>query len=427
MKINFNSADRLLLLFSILFFNFKAFSNNTPMPDTILSKHIQTVLFYQTGKINTYPFIDINKPEMSLTLAFDDMRCGYQSYEYEIIYCNFDWTVSALYPDQYLDGPDYGYIENYNFSNNTYIRYTNYYFSFPQEGTWFKLTGNYVIVVYPSGRKNEPVLIRRFYVVSSPAKVTAEVLRPTQARYKLRKQEIDFEVNYSGLDVSNPLLDFKVCVRQNKRSDNENVWLQPMFVRNDILIYDYDEENLFDGLSEWRYVDLRPQKYPGPGVHKIILDSFYNYYLMVDEDRSYLGYSEWSDINGDRIIAGENRSLKMHEIDYVKVYFRMSTPYPKDEEVYLFGALSDWKIDERFKLKYEPEKNLYTTSVMLKQGYYNYYYVVKDPVSGQVDCFRFQGSHYETENDYLILIYMRSRFYQNWEIVAYAVLNSRGY
>ncbi|HRU69410.1 MAG TPA: DUF5103 domain-containing protein, partial [Bacteroidia bacterium] len=73
--------------------------------DTILDNQLQTILFYQSGKINSYPFIDINKPDMSLTLAFDDMSGGYKSFEYQIVYCNFDWTVSELFPDQYLTGP----------------------------------------------------------------------------------------------------------------------------------------------------------------------------------------------------------------------------------------------------------------------------------------------------------------------------------
>lgn len=410
----------LLMLYHRAGYSFPAF-----ISDTILDDQLQTILFYQSGKINSYPFIDINKPDMSLTLAFDDMSGGYKSFEYQIVYCNFDWTVSELFPDQYLTGPDYGYIENYNFSINTYIRYTNYYVSFPSRGTWFKLTGNYALMVYKAGKKDQPVIIRRFYVVSSSAKVTAEVLRASQARFKASKQEIDFEVDYQGLDVANPLLDFKVSITQNKRQDNVITHLQPMFVRNNVLIYDYDEENLFDGLSEWRFIDLRPQKFPGQGVHKIVLDSFFRYYLLTDEDRSYLDYAEWSDINGERIIAGETRTLRMNEIDYVKVFFRLSTPYPKDEEIYLFGALSDWKIDPRFKLHYVPEKQLYMTDIFLKQGYYNYYYVIKDPASGKADCFRFQGSHYETENDYLILVYMRSRFYNNWEIVGYSVVNSR--
>ena len=49
----------------------------------------------------------------------------------------------------------------------------------------------------------------------------------------------------------------------------------------------------------------------------------------------------------------------------------------------------------------------YTAELYLKQGLYNYVYVsVKDGVM-EPDLTSFEGSHYETENDYTILIYHR--------------------
>jgi hypothetical protein len=54
-------------------------------------------------------------------------------------------------------------------------------------------------------------------------------------------------------------------------------------------------------------------------------------YLLTEEDRSYLAYAEWKDINGNRVIAGENKDLNMNEIDYVATHFRLTTPYHKDE------------------------------------------------------------------------------------------------
>jgi hypothetical protein len=91
----------------------------------------------------------------------------------------------------------------------------------------------------------------------------------------------------------------------------------------------------------------------------------------------------------------------------------------------LFGALTDWKIQDQFKMTYNASKNAYTADILLKQGYYNYYYVTYNADSNKVDCIRFQGDHFETENDYLIVIYLKSRFYETHEIVGYAILNSR--
>ncbi|MBT7040013.1 MAG: DUF5103 domain-containing protein, partial [Bacteroidetes bacterium] len=42
-----------------------------------------------------------------------------------------------------------------------------------------------------------------------------------------------------------------------------------------------------------------------------------------------------------------------------------------------------------------------------------------NPDDGSVDCVRFQGTHFETENEYHILVYVQSRVYNTQELVGY--------
>ena len=44
------------------------------------------------------------------------------------------------------------------------------------------------------------------------------------------------------------------------------------------------------------------------------------------------------------------------------------------EDLYIFGALSDWQLKPEFKMVYNPAITSYVTKVNLKQGYYDYYY-----------------------------------------------------
>ena len=97
----------------------------------------------------------------------------------------------------------------------------------------------------------------------------------------------------------------------------------------------------------------------------------------------------------------------------------------EDENIYVFGGLSDWHIKERFKLTYYPEEKVYYTKVLLKQGYYDYKYAVSEnPGSRMIDTRRLEGSHYETENDYIIFIYFRSPFLNTYKLVGYKQLNT---
>ncbi len=56
---------------------------------------------------------------------------------------------------------------------------------------------------------------------------------------------------------------------------------------------------------------------------------------------------------------------------------------------------------------YNEKQHQYEATMILKQGMYNYLYAVKTPGAPRGDITRIEGSHWETENDYTILVYYR--------------------
>lgn len=55
-------------------------------------------------------------------------------------------------------------------------------------------------------------------------------------------------------------------------------------------------------------------------------------------------------------------------------------------------------------MEYDQENKQYYKELLLKQGFYNYMYLVQ---GGSTDPYYFEGSHYETENRYEIFVYNR--------------------
>ena len=47
-------------------------------------------------------------------------------------------------------------------------------------------------------------------------------------------------------------------------------------------------------------------------------------------------------------------------------------PFVDKGDLYLYGALTDWHLKEEAKLNYDERMGCYETSLLLKQGYYNY-------------------------------------------------------
>jgi hypothetical protein len=61
----------------------------------------------------------------------------------------------------------------------------------------------------------------------------------------------------------------------------------------------------------------------------------------------------------------------------------------------------------------------------MKQGYYDYEYVFYNKYTKELDEAFLEGSHYETENDYIICVYYHD-FSMNYDrIIGYKVVNSK--
>jgi hypothetical protein len=400
--------------------------NHFRYADEIYDSNIQTVQFFKINTTYSYPIIDLQKPEEPLLLSFDVFNYPQLDLQYTIIHCSADWKPDNLFTNDYLSGSTYESVTNYEPSFNSIQRYYHYWLTVPGIYISPKIAGNYILKVYHAENPDSVLVTRRFYVLDSRVLITAQVKRPTYATYRDTKQEIDFWVNYKGLDVMNPLNDLRVVVRQNQRWDNQITGLTPKYINDQVMDFDYEEGNLFDGGSEFRYIDLSSSRNFGWGVQKIFLDSFSHLVLYADDDRSYKTYSYWVDIDGERIIASYDKNQRINELDYFITHFTLLTPYPHDDgDVYIFGALSDWKIKPEFKMTYIPERNRYEGAVKLKQGYYNFQYVFVDKQNGLIDAGRFEGDHVETENNYLILVYFRSAFLGADELLGINIINSR--
>jgi hypothetical protein len=146
---------------------------------------------------------------------------------------------------------------------------------------------------------------------------------------------------------------------------------------------------------------------------------------MDDDDKRFKVYMNDIDINGAYIVR--NRDYDDHEVesDYARVYFYLPMPEPvTDGNLYVFGELSDWQISERNKMVYNYQKHAYQLMMELKQGYYNYQYVFATEDKSVFEPDRVEGSHHETENNYLIYVYAKLFGDMHDRLVGFSIVNS---
>jgi hypothetical protein len=95
-----------------------------------------------------------------------------------------------------------------------------------------------------------------------------------------------------------------------------------------------------------------------------------------------------------------------------------------DGSIYIIGALTDWNYSDNSKMNYDMKRKGYVKTLLLKQGYYNYQYILKynDNQTGEVAFI--EGNHQETENEYTIYVYNREQGDTYDKLIGVAHLNS---
>jgi len=370
------------------------------------NQNIKTVLCHKKEEELSLSIINLYGND-KLLVSFDDLDGDIKNYNFTVIHCNSDWTESDLMQSEYINGFTNIPITDYEFCFNTIQKYTHYKFEFPTIDMKPILSGNYVFKIFKDN--GDIIAYKRFMVLDTKLNINANVRRATLAKYRNTKHEIDFTIKHPNLVIADPFTDIKVHIKQNNKEDNAITDLIPQFVRNNELIYDYDDINTFWGNNEFRNFDFKSIRYQSERIKYIDLDSTHNHiYLFNDKKRSFDLYSIEKDINGKFLVKSQEGWDSSIEADYAFIHFTLPIDEIEYGELYVLGEFSDWQLKENFKLIYNEKEKKYEANIYLKQGYYNYHYALYDTTKNYIDVSFIEGTHYETRNDYYIYVYHRT-------------------
>ncbi len=406
---------KIFLLFTWLF-NFPSLSGQLSDSDSfrysdkVLNQKIKTVQLYKEGWNLSYPIIKLNSNE-KLNLHFDLLDDQAETFYYTFIHCDKEWVKSDIFPNDYLDGYPENPIEDYEASFNTTISYYHYNLTFPNDRVDLILSGNYIIYIYPADKPDEPVITKKFIITEDALKINVTAHRPMMTKDNNTHQQVDFDVNYTGLNIIDPYRNIYAFILQNGRWDNAKENLKPDFYGNNELKYNsLSDKNIFKGGNEYRYFDIKSIRYQTEYVRAIdFLSPGYNVLLYPSDNREFKPYFYWQDFNGKFYIAFQEGYKADVDADYVYVYFTLpSKQIISGGNLYVSGGLNNWAFNKTNLMTYNTDKQAYECSILLKQGWYNYEYVFLKDGSSDGTANIFEGSHYETENDYIVLIYYRN-------------------
>ena len=348
----------------------------------------------------------------SLTLHFDDLNTSLKNFNYTIEQYDRDWKPSRLEKAEYVQGYLEDKIINYQNAQATNIPFVHYQVAVPNENMRINKSGNYLLRVFLDDDNKTTVITRRFIVIESVVTVTPLQSIPNAAIYNTH-HEVHFQIDYKNFKISNPNNEIRATVMQNDRWDNAKYTKAPQYIQGESIIYDYSDTFAFNAGKEWRYLDLRSSRFRSERVQTLNKgEDTWDYTLLADLDRSRQTYIYYPDISGKFFINTtdySNSSAPQEVIcDYVNVNFSLFKKEKiPDTEIYLFGGFTDWKIQDKFKMNYNEAKQLYTNTVQLKQGFYNYFYATTHGTEKAYDISTLEGDWYGAQNDYTVIVYYR--------------------
>ncbi|WP_245189660.1 DUF5103 domain-containing protein [Lunatimonas salinarum] len=394
-----------------------------PMEDKVFDENIQTVRLFPasadlSGQTNP-PVISLQAPA-PLVLTFDDIAYEADLYSAKIIHCNADWTLSKLREADYLSQYNEFNINEYEYGINTRIPYIHYTFTLPT----VTKSGNYIIKVYRGRNEANTVFTKRFMVFQNQVNIGASVVPPSNTSDRQSSQQIDVLINYSNRELLDPINNSKIVIRQNQRWDQAVYGLKPTFIREDLRQIDYrlfDGSNTFQAGNEFRFIDLRYVRTRGRNVASVKMEEDVVFAEAgIDESRDGQGYLEYLDLNGQYVIMNVERQNHNLESEYILVTFNLKSP-ELPESPYILGALTQWGTVPDAKMSYNPQKECYQSTLFLKQGWYDYQFGLKSEDGWQTAPF--EGSHFQTENQYEIYFYYREMGSRYDELIGYSLIN----
>ena len=356
----------------------------------------------RNGAANVLPIISTQDPD-TLELHFDLRGSASPGLASTIEQCDAHWRVLDPLQDSSVATSRWIALISSRPSATAdagYRHFTLKLAGMPMKG------GNYLLTVHPEGEE-APLLARRLMVSEQSVEIDASVHASRDAERMATMQDMELTVRHPTLVIPDPFSDVQVTILQNMRWDEVRTGILPQYVRGPELIYPRPAAT-FPGGNEWRTLELSDVQDSDQRI------------LTPDARRNIKFYEEGSDHNGVFVARSANGSDPLVSAQHVMITWQL----PLDSmlqggELFVYGAFTGYQCLPEFRCTWSASARSYVAQGLVKQGVIDYAYAwLPDGVS-LPDLSRIEGSHARTENDYLVLVYLKDR------LVGTRVVNSR--
>lgn len=383
--------------------------------------NIKTISFIQSNE-NVVPIFKLGD---GFQFQFDDLFGNEANYYFEIVHCDYNWIPTDIPKTDYMKGFDGQRIQEYENSVNTLQMYSHYKLPIPNQYMQLRISGNYILKILNESR--DVILSRKFIVYEDLVTVPMQIKRARTANYLDYKHNIEFSIKSQAINFQNPLKNIKVCLMQNGQLNTAIQNIVPQYTIGNDLIYKYDTQTQFWAGNEFLYFDNSDIRSAGNNISRVDSSSgIYNTNLYTNNARANYPYSLTPDVNGNFVVRNIGGTKNEIEADYAWVYFSLSAPsFMKNKGIYITGMFNNYSLSPEYKMDFNKEKNTYEKAILIKQGFTNFQYQIADD-KGNIDAENaIDGNFWQTENEYILLVYYRENNDRYERVIGKASANSR--
>lgn len=376
----------------------------------IFHPDFKTLKVMREDSFMAQPIITLGGDER-IVISFDEIGEDISDLQWRLVHCNADWQPSALVESEYLDGFNIADVEDAAFSQNTFIHFVNYRIEIPAPGMTPLASGNYLAQVFFRDEPERPILQARFYVSEQAVRIDGHASGRTDKGINTDFQQLAISIDPGSFNLSNPFTDVSLRVTQNDSPETERLLPVPSRLDGRTLIYEHLPNLIFNAGNEFRRFETVRVNYPGMNVDSMRYGgSNYHAFLAPDRVRAGRSYRYDETQKGRFLIREYNSTDSDLGADYVTVHFTLDAPEMIGADVYVDGEMTHHVLDESTRMRYDVNERLYRLQMPLKQGSYNYRYVVVPRSTGSFSnatSTPIEGDYAETSNEYPVRMYYR--------------------
>lgn len=323
-----------------------------------------------------FPILVLNSGEV-LDLEFDLLDRAGRPLSVYFYHKNIDWQQD-LSPAQYLGTFQRDDLVNYTPSRATDVPYTHYSYRFPNQSISFLVSGNYIIRITEQGRETEVLFERPFFITEqiTPVQMGIENVIVGQGGFAAIQPAAIF-LQPASLDGN--VFDYKVCFTRNGRFESPRCSEQPSLTQPPSLRFFLQPSQAFEPITADYFLDLSALRVGNQIARVDFNEAPFRITLEPDFAR-FPGNSLDPILNGQTVISGavQDVSIPDYSAQYVNVLFSYipETGEQLGGDVYITGSFNGWQADAATKMEWVSEREQYEVELLLKQGQYDYRYVV---------------------------------------------------